>query len=764
MSDVLSLHEIANWQLAPEMGEVRAALPALQRGFVWKVRQVEELWDSIIRRFPIGAFLLSPFDEKQGKQRFKYEQRHEQVDTVIFTPTHHLLDGQQRSTAIALGFMDVWSGSSDIGSALWVDIGEAPKKQDVEFIFRVLTRSHPWGYSRDDSSKILTAQYRREALEAYQQATPAHKDARVAQIPLSVVWPWDAIAPIPFAFVVAAVCESSSIKQAKEHLAQKLKSLSFFISSNKYEKLVEAFDGGNQYLSNRLDDLLSKVWYVFQEKNYRIPILILPLDEFSSKATINIESQDEGDNPVPDAVETLFVRINSSGTRLEGEELMYSLLKASWPEAPDFIDKLQHKLALPSRIAILCARLVLARETDRTGFPVVRNVSEFRRLMRDNNFYKKMQDFIKNDANEIFECARRYLTKGDFALPAVLAAEVAQRSPDVFFLLLRWIDRMQQEKLGVELDINDHKKMLGFLTAISWFSKDKSQVISHLWPRLQKEHGHKVKSFFSKRNFKFAFELMDSGKYRLVPLIPPELLMDVFEKRVLNGASNYPGIKNKDSRIWKEWGWQPWLINTIPNTLKLWYANSYNESWNVQKDTQDEGLVGLYLGSWQMFINFLWGNRSVLLYSQRVSLNQWFPDFDPSLPDSMEDTNRPWDYDHIHPHSYLKNHKKIPQLIKDWHGSIGNFRAWPLELNRSDSDSAPSSKLQDNQHRIASVINDDIWYFWGNSTPSSDFPANYLAKDDYHKQRVALVEAIIRRFVTLYEEWYRTLKIGELTR
>ncbi|QQZ30228.1 DUF262 domain-containing protein [Thiothrix subterranea] len=768
MSDVLSLHEIANWQLAPEMGEVRAALPALQRGFVWKVRQVEELWDSIIRRFPIGAFLLSPFDEKQGKQRFKYEQKHEQVDAVTFTPTHHLLDGQQRSTAIALGFMDVWSESSDSGSALWVDIGEAPKKRDVEFIFRVLTRSHPWGYSRDDSSKILTTQYRREALEAYQQATPAYKDARVAQIPLSVVWPWDAIAPIPFAFVIAAVRESSSVEQAREYLEKQLRSLNFFVSSDKYKELVQAFDGSNQCLSNRLDTLLIRVWHVFQEKNYQIPILTLSLDEFSSKATLNLASQDKANEPAPDAVETLFVRINSSGTRLEGEELMYSLLKASWSEAPNFIDKLQHKLALPSRIAILCAGLVLARETDQTKLPpFISNVSDFRRFMHDEKYFSKMQAFIANDAVKIFEYAHSYLTGHNFALPAVLAAELAQRSPDVFFLLLRWIDRMQQEKLDMQLKTDDHKKMLGFLTAISWFAKDKTQVVSHLWPKLQEAKASDrggIKSFFSKRNFKSAFELTNSGDYRLLPLIPPDVLRGAFENRILSGVRNYPGIKEKDSIIWtKEWNWDRWLSNTMPIPLKNWYADSYNESWKRSVNTQKE-LSGWYLEAWQVFINSLWDNKSILLYSQRVSLNQWFPDFDPSLPDSMEDTNRPWDYDHIHPHSYLKNHKKIPQLIKDWHGSIGNFRAWPLELNRSDGDSAPSSKLQRHEDRESSVINDEMWPFWEKSTPLEDFPHSYLADPDCHKQRAALVEAIIRRFVALYEEWYKTLKIGELTR
>jgi uncharacterized protein with ParB-like and HNH nuclease domain len=75
-----NLEDISNWQLDSTTSEVE--LPPLQRGFVWKVNQIETLWDSLLRGFPIGSFLLSQTED--GK---------------LF-----LLDGQQRATSIALGF------------------------------------------------------------------------------------------------------------------------------------------------------------------------------------------------------------------------------------------------------------------------------------------------------------------------------------------------------------------------------------------------------------------------------------------------------------------------------------------------------------------------------------------------------------------------------------------------------------------------------------------------------------------------------------
>jgi len=84
-----SLKNIANWQLDSESSKVM--LPAFQRGYVWKPKQVETLWDSLLRGFPIGAFLVSEIEADKND----------------------LLDGQQRATAIAMGFYNPWGNSQN---------------------------------------------------------------------------------------------------------------------------------------------------------------------------------------------------------------------------------------------------------------------------------------------------------------------------------------------------------------------------------------------------------------------------------------------------------------------------------------------------------------------------------------------------------------------------------------------------------------------------------------------------------------------------
>src|SRR5947208_7886920 len=90
-------------------------LPALQRKFVWSKQQIQLLFDSLMRNYPIGTFLFWKLHRKTAEsyvfyeflkeydERFPYNRR----KTGVFTHEEitGVLDGQQRLSSMYIGLM-----------------------------------------------------------------------------------------------------------------------------------------------------------------------------------------------------------------------------------------------------------------------------------------------------------------------------------------------------------------------------------------------------------------------------------------------------------------------------------------------------------------------------------------------------------------------------------------------------------------------------------------------------------------------------------
>jgi len=95
-------------------------LPAIQREFVWDEEQIEKLFDSLMRGYPIGSFLFWKIDPDRLKDFQFYsfmdhyherDYRHnEPIDIISGTSTTAVLDGQQRLTALNIG-LNGWYAS-----------------------------------------------------------------------------------------------------------------------------------------------------------------------------------------------------------------------------------------------------------------------------------------------------------------------------------------------------------------------------------------------------------------------------------------------------------------------------------------------------------------------------------------------------------------------------------------------------------------------------------------------------------------------------
>ena len=88
-------------------------LPAIQREFVWNHNEIEILFDSLMRDYPIGSLLLWKVNgENKKSHRFysilknyreKYNTHCKEIDTLTVPDFEAVLDGQQRLTALYLG-------------------------------------------------------------------------------------------------------------------------------------------------------------------------------------------------------------------------------------------------------------------------------------------------------------------------------------------------------------------------------------------------------------------------------------------------------------------------------------------------------------------------------------------------------------------------------------------------------------------------------------------------------------------------------------
>lgn len=89
-------------------------LPAIQRKFVWSSDQIEVLFDSIMRGYPINSFMLWEVKENKVKNEFKFYQflteyrqffkeDNPDIDTKGYKDFKAVIDGQQRLTSLYIG-------------------------------------------------------------------------------------------------------------------------------------------------------------------------------------------------------------------------------------------------------------------------------------------------------------------------------------------------------------------------------------------------------------------------------------------------------------------------------------------------------------------------------------------------------------------------------------------------------------------------------------------------------------------------------------
>ncbi|TWJ03295.1 uncharacterized protein DUF262 [Mucilaginibacter frigoritolerans] len=685
-----NLNTIANWQLKTD--ESRVELPPLQRSFVWKVNQVESLWDSLLRGYPIGSFLLSKSEDDQ-----------------MF-----LMDGQQRATSIALGLYNPWQNAENNFwsvknlPTVWIDLQPTQETSQHKFVIRVLTPSHPWGYQRVRHTDPLSVPDKRRALEVLKELEGDLFQSYLT-IPDAHKFPFDADLPVPLSFVIQAIQDKGA--SWKESLADLC--ITYLPKAIKTKHCDPGSLGYGEYvraviLDENFDDrgLMQSVQGLSQ---IAIPGIII------GQQSLKTTDDAEGEDP------TLFVRLNAAGTRIVGEELIYSIYKASFPQAKDLVESIGASFIAPSQVISLASRLVLS-EINLGQYPTVLVVNEFIKRISNPEFRTTLKIFIGNKnispARQLFENGfNLILSAGKFNMPPVLVKKIIKDSPDLFLMLLHWL-KMHPEDIS-----NDtQQRIICALTAFSWFGRNNIKYVRANW--LNIVNG----DFWSKNILGEAF--VQNREAIMYPLLKPQTLRSYLTGKISENLARYDGLT-------------PTADHPIMEIYKQIFAD-------VDFDSEVDQLNSA-TAIWSNFLWKLYQCKPLILFAQRDYINSKFKDY--NQMETLEDTNAPWDWDHIYPSSWIYMQHRVNASMRHWNNSIGNLRAMALEENRSESNNLPPS-IRLNGLEKQSFVNPNDLPLW-----------NQLDHRIYDGETAAIevhLSAVINRLCNIYEHWYTTLNVAEL--
>lgn len=414
MDKIFSLKQIASWGISNNDVE----LPGLQRGLVWSPKQVELLWDSIFRNFPIGGFVLS--ENNDGK--------------------YYLMDGQQRFNSIQTGFTEPETNSE---SVLWIDIKYTKANNSTRtYLIKATTKIHPWGFNNDDVSSVLKTNEKRDALSEFNMdGKNIFKDS----ISLMDTYPVRANLPIPLAYLLNAPLESDS--EFSENIINKLEKLSLV-----WKKKVNWENSKIEIKQNLEINFYPILKKLLIDDVYTVPFSLLPAAAIENETQTVTEQTN---------LEVLFTRLNTGGTPISRGDLQYSAIKAYWgDEFKTKIDMLAKDRMPPQTLALLLIRLALTnRNSNLDKFVNTPTMRQIRDFAKEPETKKYIEDFIFQNSDTIIQKADNALSE----LPQYLIMKLIYERADLYLLLMYLVFE--------NIDIKKYK-IINLLLLLYWFSKD----------------------------------------------------------------------------------------------------------------------------------------------------------------------------------------------------------------------------------------------------------------------------------------------------
>lgn len=288
-------------------------LPPIQRSFVWKPKQIVDLWDSLLRGMPIGSLMLSKLSEGQLADTVTTKGR--ETNTVSGEDMG-LLDGQQRTLAMLIGY----PYAEQSGYCLWIDLAENGHAGSP-FSLRLTTNAQPFGFERTAHGKLSRGE-RKTAREAYDKL---HGESETHDYDLFALKP-DKLQPRPW-----------RANSKPEQFVKVTELWKIYITSNGDESGFLAFlknHDAEEIFSEQLYEAFKRMELL------EVPLILIP-EHVGNSMKQGVLHKDAIDPLV-----LLFERIGRNGASLSSEDLLFSMIKQQWPEAQQLVNGIHGEISV----------------------------------------------------------------------------------------------------------------------------------------------------------------------------------------------------------------------------------------------------------------------------------------------------------------------------------------------------------------------------------------------------------------------------------
>ncbi len=530
-------------QLIEEIEDSRLFLPALQRKFVWDKPQIELLFDSIMRNFPIGTFLFWNLKSevannyvfyeflREYNQREPYNKR--KVGNFLKPEIVGVLDGQQRLSSMYIGLQGTHTEKIP-----WMRKGNENAYRKTSLFLNIL--SIPYYISKEKTIEIYEDQnfeFRFLTEEESEKTTKRIEknnevDDKIEEITENVYW-----------FKVGEVLKWGQDPEFDEIINS-------FIDNCKEESQKISIISKKRLIKKAIETLYKRI---------------------TTEELINYFEITKND--LEDILK-IFVRVNSGGTKLNKTDLLFSTIVATWDDGRDRIEDLLKKINLMGDGFVFTNEYLMRCCLVLTDAPVLYKVNSF----KSENVQK-----IKNEWDNIAKAILKTVDLlVEFGFNKDLLTSLNSTIIIAYYIYKGGLVVQDRTKLDI-------KKYLIHALLKGIYGSSQDQLISILRNSLRTKSEHD-QSVFKLKNNEFSFDEL------LCIKLPSSKSLQVSEvelDEILSsnkGASTffvlsllYPDLRYKEVHFHQD-HIHPASKFTIPMFDKLNISKEDREEWTKLRD------------------------------------------------------------------------------------------------------------------------------------------------------------------------------------